>query len=480
MGRGKAVAIWSYASAGKDGTINVLHTSKVLTQRLRGPIVFLVSVWTFTALSAQMSPMKPKPITHVERVELLSGCEGILKIAADSPISPRTQDVASPDRLVIDVPDAIPGTRLHGLAVHSGEIKDIRVGLFSANPPVTRIVVDWNSQQPYHVLSSGKTVVVKLNDGGAPIQTCGPPPSSGVRRFSSRVERVSLLAGSGVQLEIAANGRVTPQTQVLSDPDRLVIDFPDAIPGVVLHNLEVHRGDVKAVRAALFSANPPVTRIVVDLNRPQPYQVVSSGSRVVVKLSQEGAPAQVLASQPAPALPKLIVSHHGGLLSIHADRATLAEVLNEVHRETGADIELPPGAGQDKVVVDLGPARAGDVLTSLLNGSGFNFIVVGSADDPTRLQRVRLMPKTPGVLATDLAETAAQEQPQSNVSSSNGALVGSFRNENKEAAPLSAAAPVTTTAPAPPATPSPPATDEELFTPPPATPPDRSQPPPRF
>jgi AMIN domain len=461
-----------------------LHMSKVLSQRLWGPTVCLLCVWTFAASSAQTVQMKRERIARVERVRLLRGGGLILEIEANAPISPRTHELGGPDRLVIDVPDATPGTGLHNLAVHSGEIRDIRVGLFSANPPITRIVVDWKSRQPYQVLQSGRTVIVKLTDD-APVQVDRPRTASASRRFSSRVERVSLLAGSEVQLEIAANGPIAPQTQVVSVPDRLVIDVPDAIPGIGLHNLTVHRGEVRAVRAGLFSANPPVTRIVVDLNRPQPYQLFPSGNTVVVKLGPEVAAAQALVREPKRSLvPKVIVSYHGGLLSIHADRATLAEVLNEVHRETGADIELPPRGGQDEIVVDLGPARASDVLTSLLNGTGFNFILIGSGDDPSRLQSVLFAPKESGVLATDLSGAAAQEQPQSSISSSSRVIAGSFRNKNKDGSPSSAPAPVTTPALAPlaPASPGPSsqASDEELSTPPPATPPDQSQPPPRL
>jgi len=68
----------------------------------------------------------------------------------------------------------------------------------------------------------------------------------------------------------------------------------------------------------------------------------------------------------------------------------LAEVLAEVHRRTGADITMPPGAGQEPIIADLGPAPAREVMATLLNGSPFNFVMVGSDNDPSQLRGIFL------------------------------------------------------------------------------------------
>jgi hypothetical protein len=44
-------------------------------------------------------------------------------------------------------------------------------------------------------------------------------------------------------------------------------------------------------------------------------------------------------------------------------------------------------------VANLGPALARDVLASLLNGSSFDFIIVGSSEDPAQLRSLLLSPK---------------------------------------------------------------------------------------
>jgi hypothetical protein len=287
------------------------------------------------------------------------------------------------------------------------------------------------------------------------------------------VRRVTVFPnGDSVQVEISASGPVTPEAQVVTGPDRLVIDFPNSTPGKDLHNLSINRGKIKGLRVGLFASNPPVTRIVVDLTGPQPYEIVPSGSTIVLKLN--GGPNQV-ASAPKPALtpvsshpanaialppppvsqpsrqvasvsrppmnsvppqpangfasppvpaaqvpaattqpqPRMSVDFNNGKLKIFSDRATLAEVLTEVRRRTGADIAIPPSATQEQVFGTLGPAAPREVMAALLNGSHFNFVMVGADNDPSQLRSVMLTPRdgAPASVPAIASPPAVDEQP---------------------------------------------------------------------
>ena len=49
---------------------------------------------------------------------------------------------------------------------------------------------------------------------------------------SATIRRVTVLGTrNDIEIEIDASQQVTPQTRVLTGPDRLVIDFPNAVPG---------------------------------------------------------------------------------------------------------------------------------------------------------------------------------------------------------------------------------------------------------
>jgi len=237
----------------------------------------------------------------------------------------------------------------------------------------------------------------------------------------ARVSKVTVTPGSsGIEVEIVASQNVAMRSQVATNPDRLVLDFPDALPATDLHNQAINRGQVIGIRVGLFSQNPPVTRVVIDLKSPQPYRIFPSGKTVIVKLmtgQQQAAAAPGAAHidpvsfTPAPA-PKpasqLEVESKNGQLSIRAEGVSLAQVLNEVRRKIGADIPIPLGAAQEQVVANIGLMPVRDALTSLLNGSRFNFILVGSERDPAKLKSVILTFRG----STGISQPAMAPSPQ--------------------------------------------------------------------
>lgn len=245
---------------------------------------------------------------------------------------------------------------------------------------------------------------------------CLPAPVACQAKAAPSIRRVQVLRGRGqVEIEIEASDRIVPQTNVLSGPDRLIVDFVGAVPGAQLRNQSVNRKEVKSLRVGLFSSNPPVTRVVLDLNGPQPYQVFPSGRTVIVKVggadsesaSRSSGASLVNTNYPTtgahlsvpvapPPRPALEVYFRRGLLSISSNKANLSEVLFAIHQQTGAEIAIPAGAEQEQVVAEIGPAPAPEVLSQLLNGSKFNFLILSSPSDPRSLDRVILSSRPEG------------------------------------------------------------------------------------
>ena len=261
------------------------------------------------------------------------------------------------------------------------------------------------------------------------------------------VQKISVNPGDPFQLQVQTSTLVAPQAQIITDPERLVIDVPGAHPAATLHNQIVNRNEVQRVRVGLFSASPPVTRIVLDLNSPQWYRITPTGSGFTVALGASqpatqsdsnpqpiigwvsgasATPARAAQIDPfvvkktpqnsVPAVNGVRVLFANGLLEIHAHNATLSEVLFQVQKHTGAAIAIPAGTEQERVEVDSGPGPASQVLGDLLNGSDLNFVVVGSSTDPRVLRSVLLSHKTPGFPAyqPDAPPATASNVPQDN------------------------------------------------------------------
>lgn len=99
-----------------------------------------------------------------------------------------------------------------------------------------------------------------------------------------------------------------------------------------------------------------------------------------------------LAPEQRPAM-RPVVIYQNGKLTITANNATLEDILNIVGEKTGAVIDIP-GPATERVVSQLGPGLPRDVIASLLNGSHFNYVVVGTETDETAVSRVVLTAKT--------------------------------------------------------------------------------------
>lgn len=86
------------------------------------------------------------------------------------------------------------------------------------------------------------------------------------------------------------------------------------------------------------------------------------------------------------------VSFEDGQLTIVTPNSTLGDVLRAVHSQTLADMDIPAGA-TDRVALHLGPGPAREVVATLLNGSRFNYVLLGAPNDPQKLIRVVLVAK---------------------------------------------------------------------------------------
>jgi hypothetical protein len=124
---------------------------------------------------------------------------------------------------------------------------------------------------------------------------------------------------------------------------------------------------------------------------------------------QAPAPPPTLEQSP-PVAPQ--VTYNNGQLTIIARNATLSQVLRSVQSLTGASIEMPAGAANERVVGQLGPGQPRDVLNALLNGTKFNYIILGVNGNPGAVQKVILTTARPAAVNTAQNNQPQPEEPQ--------------------------------------------------------------------
>ncbi len=146
----------------------------------------------------------------------------------------------------------------------------------------------------------------------APTRSSAPVSSEPVL-----VEKVSVRPQQGaLRVDIEASGPLAYETRILSNPTRLVIDMPHSVLATRQRSVPVTHTQVAGLRMAQFQAEPPVTRVVVDLKDVIPYEVnpTPAGLRVTLGASTGASTASLLPettpveSEPAKPEPVMVAS----------------------------------------------------------------------------------------------------------------------------------------------------------------------------
>jgi type IV pilus assembly protein PilQ len=98
-------------------------------------------------------------------------------------------------------------------------------------------------------------------------------------------------------MEVEIHGVTSAKAMKLTGPDRLVLDFANAVPAVRTKNILVNSAELKDIRVGQFQNDPPVTRVVLDMASPVEYELVPGTNSLTVKF-------QSAASAKTPAVPQ--------------------------------------------------------------------------------------------------------------------------------------------------------------------------------
>jgi len=178
---------------------------------------------------------------------------------------------------------------------------------------------------------------------------------------------------NGPAVEILSTKPLVPSIQAISDPDRLVIDLPNARLEKQ-KRISVQADQISSIRADQFQQNPPVARLVVDLLEPRAYTWDAAGNRLVVHLgnnpnqtnSSPFQPSTVPSLMPAPqpvvaavraAGPLALAENDGGAgSSITAGPDTAVLNLSsggEVHVCPGTSVSVTPSQNRHNLMLSM-------------------------------------------------------------------------------------------------------------------------------
>ncbi|TMJ06686.1 MAG: AMIN domain-containing protein [Bacillati bacterium ANGP1] len=223
---------------------------------------------------------------------------GALQVAVDAtgPMQVETNVISNPDRLVVDFINATLRTQERLYAVSDAGVDRIRTAQFQVKPYVSRMVFDLNQPVEVSITTAPTSYLVTLQvrpKGSAPWQAPeGASKGSPLGRSANpvKVTGVSFQPdGQAGRITVDSTGSMDYKIREFMFPDRLAIDVQNAVFIPVKREISVDGTSVVAVRAAQFTARPPVTRIVVTLKRKLNYIINQSAGRLTIDLSTNTA-----------------------------------------------------------------------------------------------------------------------------------------------------------------------------------------------
>ncbi|HEU5403097.1 MAG TPA: type IV pilus secretin PilQ [Terriglobales bacterium] len=115
------------------------------------------------------SPNVPEGMGSIRNIAVSHGASG-LEVQIHGATSAKAMKLSNPDRVVLDFENSVPAVRTKNILVNSPELKDIRVGQFQNDPPVTRVVLDMKSAQEFEMVPGNGMLTVKFHGAAASSQ----------------------------------------------------------------------------------------------------------------------------------------------------------------------------------------------------------------------------------------------------------------------------------------------------------------------
>jgi hypothetical protein len=178
----------------------------------------------------------------------------------------------------------------------------------------------------------------------------------------------------GPAVEVLSTKPLVPSIQAVSDPERLVIDLPNARLEMQQKRISVNADQISMIRADQFQQNPPVARVVVDLLAPRAYTWDAAGNRLVVHLgknpnqtrSSPFEPPTVPSLTPAPQVVVGAVRTAGPLALVEKDGSAGSSITagpdtavlrlssgGEVHVCPGTTVAVTPSQNRHNVMLSM-------------------------------------------------------------------------------------------------------------------------------
>jgi type IV pilus assembly protein PilQ len=286
------------------------------------------------------APAGPQVGTHpaqIRNIAVARGKDGMeVEILSNAALQPKALKLAGPDRVVVDLPNALAASRLKMISVNAGDVKSVRMGLYQVTPPVTRVVIDLLANRDYELVQSANKLTVRLHPMGV---------------SASTHSELSIIAGKTTEPSVAASAAVTSAAATVV-PANLPAKATD------LAMVQVQLQPVQPVKDPAAKAVDAATKFGPD-KKDTAFDVAPTASAAMLPASYTGMALQtqgaVPAPTPAPALtvPAAKPKYTGEPISVNLKDVDLKDFFRLIHEISGLNVVLDPAVhGSLTIVLD--------------------------------------------------------------------------------------------------------------------------------
>ena len=295
--------------------------------------------------------------THaaLQRLNVVRSDDGIIvEFTARGPVTPKLSTLASPARVVIDLPNTVAVDQ-HPIAVDDDGVKGVRVGMNGRTPPTTRIVVDLEQACKFELVpGADNKFVVKLHTSSTAAKAAKPATLQPALAKVSAPAVVAPKAAPASQPAVAEPSAPQPAMKasrpandyVFLEPSYKPKDEskPEEKPAPVEPSARAQEAAAKFADKAASELLPSTTSAAM---KPQDAQAAATAIQPAVNLAAEQKTQ--MAQTPANSGPK----YTGEPISVNLKDVDLKDFFRLIHEISGLNVVLDPNVhGTLTIVLD--------------------------------------------------------------------------------------------------------------------------------
>jgi type IV pilus assembly protein PilQ len=330
-------------------------------QLLRVFLPLLALLLMAAAAEAQSTVTEATKHAALQKVNVVRADDGIsVEITARGQVTPELSTLASPARVVVELPNTVAATAQNHISVDSDGVKGVRVGTDGHTPPTTRVVIDLVQACKYELVPGGDNkLILKLHTAASMAQAMANPAASTPKATAAVAVSPAIASKEVAGNQPAPTAAIPAEEKKSSQSASSATDFvfvepsykPKDATTAEENKPAVIEPSARAIAAAGKFADKPEGNLLPPPSASMQAQAAQAAATSVSQPAVNMAAEQKAQAQQAPAItgPK----YTGEPISVNLKDVDLKDFFRLIHEISGLNVVLDPNVkGTLTIVLD--------------------------------------------------------------------------------------------------------------------------------